>query len=265
MFASTTLLRLHLVVVLAFLLFYALKAGLLLLGRNEQLRALRARTRIVDSVLGLLILLSGGVLLGSYPSTIPGWLWLKLGLVLVLLPTAIAAMRRQFKPGVVITLLGFVYVYGLAETGSPALQSPTAAARVAYSGGLAEATATPEAAPPVDTTAQSTATLSAADQATLAGATEPIRTEAAAMATPPAEPEIDLVAGKTLFAQNCAVCHGLDGKLGLNGAHDLTRSNLNATGRVYMVNNGMGKMPSFQKKLTEQQIQEVVAYSLTLK
>ncbi|MCB2376426.1 cytochrome c [Hymenobacter sp. BT635] len=70
--------------------------------------------------------------------------------------------------------------------------------------------------------------------------------------------------GKALYTQNCAVCHGPDGRKGLNGAHDLTKSNLNATGRVYMVTQGLGNMPSFKGQLTEAQIQQVVDYSLTL-
>lgn len=76
-----------------------------------------------------------------------------------------------------------------------------------------------------------------------------------------------LAAGQALFAQNCALCHGTDGKLGLNGARDLTKSNLNATGRTYMVVNGSasGVMPAFKGQLTDEQITQVVAYSLTLK
>jgi cytochrome c6 len=73
-----------------------------------------------------------------------------------------------------------------------------------------------------------------------------------------------LVAGQALYAQNCVACHGEDGKKGQNGAHDLSRSNLNATGRVYIVTNGLGKMPSFKGRLSEQEIEQVVAYSLTL-
>ncbi|MBC8085460.1 MAG: cytochrome c, partial [Hymenobacter sp.] len=70
---------------------------------------------------------------------------------------------------------------------------------------------------------------------------------------------------QALFAKNCAVCHGADGRLGLNGAHNLTKSNLNTAGRVYLVTAGLGKMPSFKAKLTPDQIQQVVAYSLTLR
>ena len=78
-------------------------------------------------------------------------------------------------------------------------------------------------------------------------------------AAPPVPP------GKALFQQNCARCHGANGKLGLNGAHDLTKSNLNAFGRTYLVTNGMGKMPAFKTKLSAAQIEQLVAYSLTFK
>jgi cytochrome c6 len=71
--------------------------------------------------------------------------------------------------------------------------------------------------------------------------------------------------GQLIYQKNCARCHGKDGRLGLNGAHDLTKSNLNAFGRTYLVTNGMGKMPSFQKTLTPVQVAQVVAYSQTLK
>jgi len=71
--------------------------------------------------------------------------------------------------------------------------------------------------------------------------------------------------GQLIYQKNCARCHGKDGRLGLNGAHDLTKSNLNAFGRTYLVTSGMGKMPSFQKTLTPAQIAQVVAYSQTLK
>ncbi|OWP65031.1 hypothetical protein CDA63_01340 [Hymenobacter amundsenii] len=96
-------------------------------------------------------------------------------------------------------------------------------------------------------------------------AVAPLPPAAVAAATPSeADDATALATGETLFAQNCALCHGANGKLGLNGAHDLTKSNLNAAGRTYMVVNGLGKMPSFKGQLTEEQIQQVVAYSLTL-
>ncbi|MBT9393244.1 c-type cytochrome [Hymenobacter sp. NST-14] len=251
---SSLLLRLHLLVVLTFLLFYALKAALLLTGRLDTLRTLRARTRVADSVLGLLILTTGGTLLWQHPAPTPTWLWLKLALVLGLLPLAIAAMRRQHKTGVVLTLLGFGYVYGLAETGSVTLQPATQApARTgAPAPGRAEAEATPDAAAPVDTLA-----LSATGQAL---------PDSVPAAAGPAETPV-LAAGQALYTQHCAVCHGPDGRLGLNGAYDLTKSNLTAAGRIYQVTNGSlsKKMPAFKDKLSEEQIRQVAEYSLTLR
>ncbi len=80
---------------------------------------------------------------------------------------------------------------------------------------------------------------------------------AVAAAAPPA--------GQLLYQKNCARCHGANGQLGANGAHNLTKSNLNAFGRTYLVTNGMGKMPAFGRELTPAQVQQVVAYSLTLR
>ena len=79
----------------------------------------------------------------------------------------------------------------------------------------------------------------------------------------PAKPPV--LPGQLIFQKNCVRCHGTNGKRGLNGAHDLTKSNLNAFGRTYLVANGMGKMPAFGKKLTPAEVQQVVAYSLTLR
>ena len=81
-----------------------------------------------------------------------------------------------------------------------------------------------------------------------------------AQATPPAP-----LSGQAIFQKNCVRCHGANGKRGANGAHDLTKSNLNEFGRTYLVTNGLGKMPAFGKALTPAQVQQVVAYSLTLK
>ncbi|WP_375433794.1 c-type cytochrome [uncultured Hymenobacter sp.] len=261
---SALLLRLHLLVLLAFLLFYAIKAALLFSSRQETLRNLRARTRIVDSLLGLLILGSGIWLVAQYPGAAPRWLWVELGLAVVLLPLAIAAMRRQYKLGVACTLLGLLYLYGVAQAGSLTLRRPTRPVASTAALGRPETTPTPDAAPPIDTLADDEPGLSEAEADALKSATV-----SAALASPPAEPENDgediLADGKALFNNNCAACHGADGRLGLNGAHDLSKSNLNTTGRVYMVTQGLGKMPSFKDKLTTAQIQHIVAYSLTLK
>ena len=71
--------------------------------------------------------------------------------------------------------------------------------------------------------------------------------------------------GKKLFTQYCAVCHGPDGKLGLNGAKDLTLSELTLEERIEQVTHGKNVMVPFEKVLTKEQIEEVSKFTMTIK
>jgi len=71
------------------------------------------------------------------------------------------------------------------------------------------------------------------------------------------------------YHDKCASCHGKDGrgktlKGKLSHARDLTSSewqNDVTDERIFnSISNGKGKMPSFKKKLTDAQIEELVAY-----
>ena len=78
---------------------------------------------------------------------------------------------------------------------------------------------------------------------------------------PPTNASGDAAAGKTVFAQNCATCHGVAGTGG-NGGPDLTSissaKNLDAV--QSQVENGGGGMPPFKGTLTQKQIDDVAAY-----
>lgn len=71
--------------------------------------------------------------------------------------------------------------------------------------------------------------------------------------------------GPKIYKQYCAVCHGPDGKLGLNGAKDLTVSKYTEAERIVQVTEGKGAMTPFKNILTPEEIKAVVAYTLTLK
>ena len=71
--------------------------------------------------------------------------------------------------------------------------------------------------------------------------------------------------GKKVFKQNCVICHGIDGRLGLNDSKDLTVSALKKDERISMVKNGKGKMLPFGKILSAEDIEAVVNYTFTLK
>ncbi|HKO39575.1 MAG TPA: c-type cytochrome [Solirubrobacterales bacterium] len=71
----------------------------------------------------------------------------------------------------------------------------------------------------------------------------------------------DAAAGASIFAENCAGCHGEDGHGGPGGP-DLTSMPLAQTeeGTVEQVTNGGGGMPAFGEQLSEQEISDVAAF-----
>jgi len=68
-----------------------------------------------------------------------------------------------------------------------------------------------------------------------------------------------------LWKQNCALCHGMDGKLGINGAKDLRLSELSLGPRKSIIKNGKGKMIPFGNKLSEKEIEALAKYTFTFK
>ena len=71
--------------------------------------------------------------------------------------------------------------------------------------------------------------------------------------------------GAAVFRKFCVTCHGADGKLGLNGAKDLSQSILTQHERVQMVTKGKGLMTPFQEILSPEEIQAVAEFTMTLK
>lgn len=71
--------------------------------------------------------------------------------------------------------------------------------------------------------------------------------------------------GALIFNRNCKICHGIDGRLGLNGAKDLTASVLREQERIDIITGGKKIMPPFKTVLSEKEIQAVAAFTLSLK
>lgn len=53
----------------------------------------------------------------------------------------------------------------------------------------------------------------------------------------------NIPSGKSLYVENCASCHGIDGKLGLSGAKDLSISTLNDQEIETILQTGKKAMP----------------------
>jgi len=112
------ILHFHVTIVLLFLCFFALKTILLFLNMDKALDTLRARTKVPEMVIGILILISGGFLLVKLNNNIPSYLIGKIIIVLLGIPLGIIALKRKNKILAAVTLLAFIYVYGVAETKS---------------------------------------------------------------------------------------------------------------------------------------------------
>ena len=67
---------------------------------------------------------------------------------------------------------------------------------------------------------------------------------------------------KDTFKQYCALCHGMDGSLQLNGAKDFSESILTLEERVDIITNGKNTMTPFKGILSPEQIQELAEYTL---
>jgi cytochrome c6 len=74
----------------------------------------------------------------------------------------------------------------------------------------------------------------------------------------------ELAIGEEVFKTYCILCHGADGKLGLNGAKDITVSKLTFNERVSLIKSGKNTMTPFAGILTPEQIEGAARYSMTL-
>ena len=71
--------------------------------------------------------------------------------------------------------------------------------------------------------------------------------------------------GEGVYKKYCILCHGADGKLGLNGAKDITVSQLTFEERVVLITKGKNTMTPFEGVLDEQQIKAAARYTMNMK
>lgn len=71
--------------------------------------------------------------------------------------------------------------------------------------------------------------------------------------------------GKQLYEDNCSICHGGDGKLGVNGAKDLSASTMSMEEALSVIENGKGTMTPFRELMNEEERKEVGKYIQELK
>lgn len=222
-------LHLHITVVVLFILFFGYKLILLLTNKKAALSSFRQKTKVVDMILGMLILVTGGYLLYAL-QTFETYLVGKLLLTLAAIPLGIISMKKENKILGVLTLFIFIYNYGVAETNSLRFKKE----KIVIQSASINSDSTNTQDLPAD---------AILDQ----------------------NREAALKNGEVIFKQVCAACHGQDGKLGVGGAKDLTLSTLNHGEVLQIISKGKGLMQSYEGMLSEQEIEAVANYSESLR
>jgi len=219
-------LHLHVTVVVLFMLFFAYKLFLLLSNKNEKLAAFRQKTKIADMILGSLILVTGGYLLYATHNT-DTYIIVKLLLTIAIIPLGIIGMKKENKVLSMLTLIILVYVFFVGKTRSLSLSKEKLHLEV-------PASISPDSSSNTDAILNQNAVAA-------------------------------LNNGKAIYTQVCSACHGVDGKLGISGAKDLSASLLSKEDIIKTVSEGKGLMQSYKGMLSEQEIVSVASYVESLR
>lgn len=203
-----TLLSIHKISVILFLLIYLIKTILLVANQSENLEKFKKMTRIFEMVISTAFLVTGVWMLIESGS-IKSFQIIKIVLVLASIPIAVIAYKKSNKAMAIVSLFMIIMAYGLAE------MSKKQKAMGADDSGLNSA-------------------------------------NAAEM-------------GKSVYNSYCVSCHGDDGKKAFMGAFDLSVSKLDSLAITDVVSNGRKAMTPYKSVISEQQIQAVTGYILTLR
>ena len=77
--------------------------------------------------------------------------------------------------------------------------------------------------------------------------------------------DLDALDGAQLFKQNCSSCHGRKGGLGLAGAANLKKSDIDLNTRVAMIYFGRTTMTAYKGALKDTEIVALANYVKTLR
>ena len=223
-------LHLHVTVVVLFMLFFAYKLFLLLSNKKESLISFRQKTKIVDIILGSLIIITGGYLLFATHNH-ETYIVVKIILTLAVIPLGIIGMKKENKAMAILTMLLLVYVFFVGKTRSLSLAKEKIS--IVKDSTVSSSLET-------DSLVENNAIL---NQNT----------------------NIALENGKLIYGQVCSACHGMDGKLGISGAKDLSISVLSSTEINKTISEGKGLMQEYKDILSEQDIASVAAYVESLR
>lgn len=109
-----TLVEIHKGIIYLFLLLFFVKFIILLVSKKS-LAIFRNKTKILEMILGPLILISGLIVLHGRGWNVPDYVWIKLILFILAIPLAIVSMKKANLPLAIITVLLFISAYMMAK------------------------------------------------------------------------------------------------------------------------------------------------------
>lgn len=227
---ATGMLHLHITVVVLFILFMLSKNIMMLLGMTGTLATFRAKTKIVDMVLGTLMLLTGGYLL-YITQNMEAYMVVKIMILFAVIPLGIVGFNKNNKILVTLSTALLIYAYMIAKTSS-----------LVFNYGQL---------PPKESLINNAINNSTDTSAVGAIVQQNVQNV--------------LANAQPIFVAKCAACHGMDGKMMANGAKDLTLSTKTLEQRVAIISNGKNLMPAFKYQLSEADIQSLSIYTQMLK
>ena len=121
----------HLLIISLFLINFLIKT-ILLLSNEEKFTAFRNKTKLVEIILGTLVLVSGFSLFfyrGVYNEM---WLNVKMLLVFAAIPIGIVGMKKGNKALALLSLSIFLYIFAVAWTKSLSFSTPAPAVETSF-------------------------------------------------------------------------------------------------------------------------------------
>ena len=77
--------------------------------------------------------------------------------------------------------------------------------------------------------------------------------------------ENEEISGQKIYKTHCAICHGDNGRKGFADAQPLPESALTLEERILVITNGRNTMMPYRGVLSEEEIEAVAKYTLSLK
>lgn len=208
------MLHTHTLAVVIFLLLYLVKTFFLLAGKKELLEKFRKKTMVVEMIFSTVFLLTGIYLaLNSGQISEGNWFWVKIALIVLIIPIGVIAFKKENKMLAVLGLLLIIYVYGISETKSINFKKEKS-------------------------------------EGTLREISTPLE---------------KVAVGTILYNEKCFSCHGTDGKLGMSGSKDLTKTTMTHEQIINIIRDGKGVMPTYRDLFSEQEMDAVAAFVESLK